>query len=68
MSLDDAASLAIAAINLKAEQKEGAKPYQDGKSYNFREKNPLKKYLNQDLQTYAQNAAKFSKLNNNRRF
>ena len=34
MSLDDAASLAIAAINLKVEQKRCNQRYQNGKDYN----------------------------------
>ena len=59
MSLDDAASLAIAAINLKAEQKEGLNHIKMAKVTS--EKKMFEKVSESDLQTYAQNASKFSK-------
>ncbi len=59
MSLDDAASLAIAAINLKAEQKEGLNHIKMAKVTS--EKKMFEKVSESDLQNYAQNAAKFSK-------
>ncbi|MDH3502494.1 MAG: archaeal proteasome endopeptidase complex subunit alpha [Nitrosopumilus sp.] len=58
MSLEDAASLAIAAINLKSDQKEGlnhikmAKVTTDGKIF--------EKVSESDLKIYAQNVSKFS--------
>jgi proteasome alpha subunit len=58
MSLEDAATLAIAAINLKAEKKEGlghikmAKVTTDSKIF--------EKISESDLEIYAQNTSKFS--------
>ena len=58
MSLDDAASLAIAAINLKAEQKEGVNHIKMAKI--TKQTNSFEKVSEQDLQDYSQNASKFS--------
>ena len=59
MNLEDAASLAIAAINLKAEQKEGLNHIKMAKVTT--EKKIFEKISESDLQNYAQNASKFSK-------
>jgi len=58
MSLEDAASLAIAAINLKAEQKEGLAHIKMAKV--TIEKKSFEKVSESELQTYAKNASKFS--------
>ena len=58
MSLEDAASLAIAAINLKAEQKEGLGHIKMAKVTT--EKKSFEKVSESELQNYAQNASKFS--------
>ena len=58
LNLDDAAALAIAAINLKAEQKEGLSHIKMAKVTS--EKKTFEKVSESDLQTYAQNASKFS--------
>ena len=58
MSLDDAASLAIAAINLKAEQKEGVNHIKMAKITT--KTSSFEKISEQDLQNYSQNASKFS--------
>ena len=58
MSLDEAASLAIAAINLKAEQKEGINHIKMAKITS--EAKIFEKVLESDLQNYSQNASKFS--------
>ena len=58
MSLDDAASLAIAAINLKAEQKEGVNHIKMAKITT--QTSSFEKVSEQDLQNYSQNASKFS--------
>ena len=58
MSLDDAASLAIAAINLKAEQKDGINHIKMAKITS--EAKIFEKVLESDLQNYSQNASKFS--------
>ena len=58
LNLDDAAALAIAAINLKAEQKEGLNHIKMAKVTS--EKKTFEKVSESDLQTYAQNASKFS--------
>lgn len=58
MSLEDAASLAIAAINLKAEQKEGVNHIKMAKITT--EKKIFEKVVESDLQNYAQNSSKFS--------
>lgn len=58
LNLDDAAALAIAAINLKAEQKEGLSHIKMAKITS--EKKTFEKVSESDLQTYAQNASKFS--------
>jgi len=57
MGLDDAASLAIAAINLKAETKEGINHIKMAK-ITSKEK-VFEKVLESDLQKYSQNASKF---------
>ena len=58
MSLDEAASLAIAAINLKAEQKDGINHIKMAKITS--EAKIFEKVLESDLQNYSQNASKFS--------
>ena len=58
MSLDDAASLAIAAINLKAEQKEGINHIKMAKITTGTKL--FEKVSESDLQNYSQNASKFS--------
>ena len=58
LNLDEAAALAIAAINLKAEQKEGLSHIKMAKVTS--EKKTFEKVSEADLQTYAQNASKFS--------
>ncbi len=58
MSLEDAVSLAIAAINLKAEQKEGLNHIKMAKV--TAEKKIFEKISDSDLQTYAQNVSKLS--------
>ena len=58
MSLDDAASLAIAAINLKAEQKEGVNHIKMAKITTGTKL--FEKVSESDLQNYSQNASKFS--------
>jgi proteasome alpha subunit len=58
MNLEDAASLAIAAINLKAEQKEGINHIKMAKVTT--EKKIFERVSESDLQIYAQNASKFS--------
>jgi len=57
MGLDDAASLAIAAINLKAETKEGINHIKMAK-ITSKEK-VFEKVLESDLQKYSQNTSKF---------
>jgi len=58
MSLDDAAALAIAAINLKAEQKEGINHIKMAKISS--EAKVFEKISEADLQNYSQNASKFA--------
>ncbi len=58
MSLDDAASLAIAAINLKAEQKDGINHVKMAKVTS--ETKVFEKVSESDLQNYSQNASKFA--------
>ena len=58
MSLEDAASLAIAAINLKAEQKDGVNHVKMAKITS--EAKVFEKISEADLQTYSQNASKFA--------
>ncbi len=58
MSLEDAASLAIAAINLKSETKEGTKHVKMAKITS--ESKIFEKVSESDLQNYSQNATKFS--------
>jgi proteasome alpha subunit len=58
MSLSDAASLAIASINLKAEQKEGLNHIKMAKVTT--EKKIFEKVSESDLQNYAKNASKFT--------
>jgi proteasome alpha subunit len=58
MSLEDAASLAIAAINLKSEAKEGIKHIKMAKITS--EAKVFEKVSESDLQNYFQNASKFS--------
>ena len=58
MSLEDAASLAIAAINLKAEQKEGLSHIKMAKVTT--ERKIFEKVSESDLQSYARNVSKFS--------
>jgi len=58
MSLDDAASLAIAAINLKAETKDGVNHIKMAKVTS--ETKTFEKVSETDLQNYSQNASKFS--------
>jgi len=59
MSLEDAASLAIAAINLKAEQKEGINHVKMAKIST--ESKIFEKISEEDVLKYSQNASKFSK-------
>ena len=58
MSLEDAASLAIAAINLKAEQKDGINHIKMAKITT--ETKVFEKVSEEDLETYSQNATKFA--------
>ena len=58
MSLDDAAALAIAAINLKAEQKDGINHIKMAKITS--EAKVFEKVSESDLQNYSQNASKFA--------
>ena len=58
MSLEDVASLAIAAINLKAEQKDGVNHVKMAKITS--EAKVFEKISEADLQTYSQNASKFA--------
>ena len=58
MSLSDAASLAIAAINLKAEQKEGLNHIKMAKVTS--DKKIFEKVSESDLQNYSKNASKFT--------
>ena len=58
MSLDEAASLAIAAINLKAEQKDGINHIKMAKITS--EAKVFEKVSESDLQNHSQNASKFS--------
>ena len=58
MSLDDAASLAIAAINLKTEQKEGINHIKMAKITT--EAKVFEKVSELDLQNYSQNSSKFT--------
>ncbi len=58
MSLEDAASLAIASINLKSEAKEGVKHIKMAKITS--EAKVFEKVSESDLQNYSQNASKFS--------
>ena len=58
MSLDDAASLAIAAINLKAEQKSGINHIKMAKISS--EAKIFEKISESDLEKYSQNASKFA--------
>ena len=59
MSLEDAASLAIAAINLKTEQKEGVNHVKMAKIST--ESKVFEKVSEEDVLKYSQNASKFSK-------
>ena len=58
LSLEDAAALAIAAINLKAEQKEGISDIKMAKISS--ESKVFEKVSEADLQKYSQNASKFT--------
>jgi proteasome alpha subunit len=58
LSLDDAASLAIAAINLKAEAKDGVNNIKMAKVTS--EAKIFEKVSESDLQNYSQNASKFA--------
>ena len=58
MSLEDAASLAIAAINLKSEEKDAVKHIKMAKITN--ETKLFEKVSESDLKNYSQNATKFS--------
>ena len=58
MSLQDAASLAIAAVNLKVEQKEGTDNVKMA-MVTSKEK-VFEKVSDSDLKNYSQNASKFS--------
>ncbi|MDH3764513.1 MAG: archaeal proteasome endopeptidase complex subunit alpha [Nitrosopumilus sp.] len=58
MSLDEAASLAIAAINLKAEQKDGINHIKMAKITS--QAKIFEKVSESDLQNYSQNVSKFS--------
>ena len=57
LSLEDAASLAIAAINLKAEKKDGINDIKMAKIST--ESKTFEKVSEADLQKYSQNATKF---------
>jgi proteasome alpha subunit len=59
MSLEDAASLAIAAINLKADQKEGVNHVKMAKIST--ESKVFEKVSEEDVLKYSQNVSKFSK-------
>ena len=59
MSLDDAAALAIAAINLKADQKDGVNHVKMAKITT--ESKVFEKISESDVQNYSQNVSKFSK-------
>jgi proteasome alpha subunit len=59
MNLEDAASLAIAAINLKTEQKEGVNHVKMAKIST--ESKVFEKVSEEDVLKYSQNASKFSK-------
>lgn len=58
MSLEDAASLAIAAINLKAEQKDGINHVKMAKITS--QSKTFEKVSESDLQNYSQNSSKFA--------
>ena len=58
MSLEDAATLAIAAINLKAEQKEGINHVKMAK-VTTKEKT-FEKISESDLKNYSKNVSKFT--------
>lgn len=58
LSLDDAAALAIASINLKAEAKEGVNHIKMAKITS--EAKVFEKVSESDLQNYSQNASKFA--------
>jgi len=58
MSLDDAASLAVAAINLKSEAKDGVNHVKMAKITS--ESKVFEKVSESDLQNYSQNASKFA--------
>ena len=58
LSLEDAASLAIAAINLKTEAKDGVNNIKMAKITT--ESKTFEKVSNSDLQNYSQNASKFA--------
>ena len=58
MSLDDAAALAIAAINLKADKKDGINHIKMAKITS--EVKIFEKVSESDLQNYSQNTTKFS--------
>jgi proteasome alpha subunit len=59
MSLEDAAALAIAAINLKADQKDGVNHVKMAKITT--ESKVFEKISESDVQNYSQNVSKFSK-------
>ena len=59
MSLEDAAALAIAAINLKVDQKEGVNHVKMAKITT--ESKVFEKISESDIQNYSQNVSKFSK-------
>ena len=58
MGLDDAAALAIAAINLKSEAKEGINHVKMAKITS--EAKVFEKVSESDLQNYSQNTSKFA--------
>ena len=58
MSLEEAASLAVAAINLKSEEKDAIKHIKMAKI--TKETKLFEKVLESDLKNYSQNATKFS--------
>ena len=58
MSIEDAAALAIAAINLKAEAKEGVRHVKMAK-VSSKDK-VFEKISESDLKNYSQNASKFT--------
>ena len=58
LSLEDAASLAIAAINLKAEKKDGVSDIKMAKIST--ESKIFEKVSETDLQNYSQNVTKFA--------